>query len=116
MQVTFTIDDAFDRVAERFHSAVPAAVSRPVVDGALEILAKAKASWPVRTGRSKAGLVLQGTVGSRTEVTILDPVGYTLDIHGGDTWRSLVLLPMRALAVRTAAATGKRVVHALKAV
>ena len=55
------------------------------------VVDEAQARWPTATGRSEASLRVQGP-------GVYSDVRYTEFIHGGRTWRELVVAPTEAAA------------------
>lgn len=113
--ITARFDDALDRLAKRARGALLAAVADPATTKARAVLANAQTRWPVRTGRSRAGLALQETRGALTfQLAIVNNVGYALQVHHGESWRSLVADPMAALVRETYVESGRRILTALR--
>lgn len=110
-----TIDDGLDLLSQRVELWALPALMVPAVAARDAILANAKAEAPVKTGRFKRGLSgPSGRTGSVAYVSIVDPVGYSTQIHEGETWRSLVLLPMLRLAQQVVAQGPARIVAAIR--
>lgn len=92
---------------------VAAKVLADVVEaGAEDVLVGSRIRWPVRTGRSRAGLrvVRAGDV-----VQVVGTAPYTTAVHGGESWGQLVVQPV-AVFVRDEAPreAGVAVVRALR--
>lgn len=115
--ITARWNDTWRQLARRARVAVlPAAVVTPATAGVRVVLASARVGWPVLSGRSKAGLAEeQKRDGDLVQsVGIVDPVGYTLAVRKGQSWRSLVAEPMRRLVRDLADQAGNRAVSALR--
>lgn len=79
------------------------------------MLADAQTRWPVKTGRSRAGLALREARGTLTfELAIVNNVGYALQVHHGESWRALVAQPMARLVRDTYVESGRRILTALR--
>jgi hypothetical protein len=102
--VTVTLEgvDEVVRAAE----AAAHETERTIRDWTADVVRRARALWPVRTGASRAGL---GTRDTPRGSAIVDDVAYVLDVRPpggerGDAWRLWVEGPVGAELARTEAA------------
>lgn len=117
MSATATWNDTWIRLARAARvDVLPMAVVTPTVAGVRVVLAGAKSAWPVKTRRSSNGLAEQESRANDlvASVSIVDPVSYTLQVHKGESWRTLVSEPMARLARELASKAGARAVDALR--
>lgn len=97
-----SIDDSkLIAMVERVIRESAKSVIGPMEDTANKIVSDAKEMWPVKTGKSKAGLtVITRLSGTAVEVVITDPVPYTylikgLTTSGKNTWNELIAKPSK---------------------
>ena len=117
--ITIDFDDGLDRMARRIVDRVPAEVRLELERGVHEIGRNARASWPVKTGRSRDAF-RWGVTGSReqpeayvTNDATADGDAYADDVRlkGGGRllWAELVRAPMFRLADQVAGRVGPMV-------
>lgn len=121
--VTVTLDDGLsDLVAAAIDRALPGVRARMVADSA-EILDFAVDEWPVKTGRSRAGLELVQELDlgrSSFAVRARNDVDYAIFVkpakwHGATTaWQRLVRGPMTSLHKELTETLGPVIVAALR--
>ena len=121
--VTVTIDDALeDLVAAAIDRALPGVRARMTAD-TTELLEHAEGEWPVKTGRSRAGLeqVEELDIGRSSFTTrIRNDVPYAIFVvpakwHGATTaWQRLVRGPMASLHKEFTEILGPVIVEGLR--
>ena len=87
-----------DELVREIEGRAARAIRRPWEIRLREVLAAARAQWPVRTGRSRRrlqGRVFLTTTGVTVEA--VNDVDYATEIHDGETWRALVVAPVLRL-------------------
>ena len=114
--VTVSRSDALERVAARADSAVPRAARRAVRGHLEPLVDRARGGWPVKTGRSRAGLNVEdeGEAGAKP----INRVGYAVDVHRAgirqSAWEELVRRPLFASRDELRDALRRYIVAALR--
>lgn len=113
-KATIEMDDTIAASVRRVLDNVAPETTRELQRAADEIADSARAQWPVKTGKSKAGLVTGLRVtASAVESFIGNDVGYVYYIKGKgqggkSTWVTLVRTPGRRLGRKLAVRLGDR--------
>ncbi len=104
--VTIKLSDGLDRFVERaIHNSAPGMLER-ITARVEPVLADARAAWPVKTGKSRAGLdldVLVDTDREKLRVRIVNTVDYAIFVRpsayfgAATAWSRLVQKPMKRI-------------------
>lgn len=120
--VSVTLDESLADLARRAVDAVLPGVTLAMERAIGELLVAARASWPVKTGRSRDGLtqVTVITPGSSVRVAIETHVPYTFfikpkSLHGANTaWQRWVRGPVTGARKQISVDVGPVIVAALR--
>lgn len=122
--VRIEMDAKLEELARRAVSQVAPGVLERIDQAVDQVLEEAEARWPVKTGRSKAGLAAYTSIapgGACVQGTVMNPVDYAVYVKsrkGGLGGRSAVVellrKPLRAQAAQLAGELGTTVAESLK--